>query len=117
MPQADNGIRGKPRAGVGKRDRADFRRRDGHKDKKGRGSHRREGGGGDRLDGYDVGARDNSTVMAAGKGAHLHVSVYKTGKSKGEDLFTDTYITKYKVNDKWKSDMVNPFDHKIERRF
>ena len=65
----------------------------------------------------DVGARDNSTVMAAGKGAHLHVSVYKTGKTKGEDLFTDTYITKYKVNDKWKSDMVNPFDHKIERRF
>lgn len=49
MPQLDNGIRGKPRAGVGKRDGADFRRRDGHKDKKGRGSHRREGGGGVRI--------------------------------------------------------------------
>ena len=34
MPQLDNGIRGKPRSGVGKRDGADFRRRDGIKTKK-----------------------------------------------------------------------------------
>ena len=66
---------------------------------------------------YTAGHKVSHKERAAGKGAHLHLSVYKTGKSKGEDLFTDTYITKYKVNDKWKSDMVNPFDHKIERRF
>ena len=66
---------------------------------------------------YTAGHKVSHEERAAGMGAHLHVSVYKTGKTKGEDLFTDTYITKYKVNDKWKSDMVNPFDHKIERRF
>ena len=65
------------------------------------------------TDGHEV----TSDERLAGKGAHLHLSVYKTEVTKGEKLFTNTYITKYKVNDKWKSDMVNPFDHKIERRF
>ena len=61
-----------------------------------------------------VGYVGNTGISSA---SHLHLSVYKTEVTKGEKLFTDTYITKYKVGNEWKSDIVNPFDHKIERRF
>lgn len=65
---------------------------------------------------YTAGHKVSLEERAAGKGAHLHVSVYKTEKKSDKlyDIDTKNFITN---NGKGESDLVNPFDHNEHRRF
>ncbi len=113
MLQVDNGIREKPWAGVGKRDGADFRRRDGHKDKKGRDAHaaagddtvpagpeeggrghrrderegedRRKGGRGDREHGDDMQRHRGARQLDdnSGRGEHADADNHKPSERGG----------------------------------
>ena len=65
---------------------------------------------------YTNGHKINEAERKAGKGAHLHLSVYKTDKKAPEIYGSKNFITKYIENGKEKSDLVNPFDHREQRR-